>query len=520
LTGTTRRAWSLSWRLGWRLAAVMLVAITLAAAAVAWRAIVTVRELDDTALQNQFRLIARRLPARPNPGGGIALPEDLLAPFRASDGDNVFLVYDGDRLVAASDAATAAPLAPLLRQPLRDGFFRIPVATGHEHGMIGLVAESEPWHVVVLQGQEQTAVLLDSLVGDFLAVSVWLLLPLGLVTILVGVLTLQQGLRSLREVSAVAVLIGPAQPGARLPATALPAEIAPLVQAMNDALARLEQALVTQRRFMAEAAHALRTPLAVLTARLDTMDEQPGLAALRHDADRMGRLVGQLLRMARLEGLPLDVTQQVDLRAVAVEAISGLVPLALRGNVDLALQEGSAIPPLRGNHAALVLALTNLIENALSYAPRGTAVEVALAPPATVAVLDRGPGVPPEHRDRIFGRFERGPAPRDGGAGLGLAIVAGIAAAHGGSVRAAERAGGGAAFVLALKPDGLAAGDHGNDQVLPVQHTGDDHAKQVTADQQEQQVRRDVVQKAHPVDTEEAVGFRQPAADGDDHQRA
>ena len=455
------RAWSLSVRLGWRLAAVMLVAILLAAAAVAWRAIATVHALDDSALQNQTRLITSRLPARPDSAGRIALPEDVVAPFRASDGDNVFMVYQGDRLVATSDSAVATDLAPLLSRPLDVGFFRLPAVPGHEHGMIGLIAKTGPWHVVVLQGREQTTVLLDSLMENFLIGSVWLLLPIGLATILVGVLTLQRGLRPLRQVSAAASLVGPAQPGARLPAAALPREIAPLVHAVNDALTRLEQALDTQRRFMAEAAHALRTPLAVLTARLDMLDEQqPGVGALRHDADRMGRLVGQLLRMARLEGLPLDVTQRVDLRAVAVEAISGLVPLALRDNVDLALREEPPVPPVRGNHAALVLAVTNLIENALSYAPPESAVEVAIAPPARIAVLDRGPGVPPEHRERIFGRFERGPAPRDGGAGLGLAIVAGIAAAHGGAVHATERAGGGAAFVIVLGQGGLAAGDH------------------------------------------------------------
>jgi signal transduction histidine kinase len=151
--------------------------------------------------------------------------------------------------------------------------------------------------------------------------------------------------------------------------------------------------------------------------------------------------------------LPLDVTQNVDLHAVAVEAITDLVPLALREGLDLALLESPAVPPVRGNRAALVLAVTNLIENALGHAPRGSAVEVAITEPATITVLDRGPGVPPEHQTRIFQRFERGPREREGGAGLGLAIVAGIAAAHDGHVRVDERPGGGAAFVFTLPRD-------------------------------------------------------------------
>jgi two-component system sensor histidine kinase MprB len=124
--------------------------------------------------------------------------------------------------------------------------------------------------------------------------------------------------------------------------------------------------------------------------------------------------------------------------------------LGLQRHVELALHEAPGVDAVRGNHAALVLAVTNLIENALCYAPAGTAVEVAIAAPARISVLDRGPGVAEAHRMRIFGRFERGPAAAEGGAGLGLAIVAGIAAAHGGAVSVSAREGGGAAFILRL----------------------------------------------------------------------
>jgi signal transduction histidine kinase len=433
----------------------MAIAILLAAGAVAWRAIVTVHELDDSALQSQARLVATRLPPLPEGAGGLALPEDLVAPFRASDGDNVFMVYEGERLAASSDPVAAAQLGPHLSRPLRPGFFRVPTFSGHPHGMIGLVAVTGPWHVVVLQGREQTTVLIDSLMSDFLVGSIWFLLPIGLATILIGVLTLRRGLRPLRRVSTAAAGIDPAQPEARLPTTGLPSEVAPLVHAVNEALRRLEQALLAQRRFMAEAAHALRTPLAVMTARLDLMEDRPDIEALRHDTDRLARLVGQLLGMARLESLPLDVTQQVDLHKVAAETIASLIPLAMRNDVELALREGPTLPHVRGNHAALVLALTNLIENALAHAPHGSTVEVAVTPPATFAVLDRGPGVPVCLRDRIFQRFERGPVSREGGAGLGLAIVAEIATAHGGTVQVSEREGGGAVFTLALKACGI-----------------------------------------------------------------
>ena len=450
------RPWSLTARLGWRLAAVMLLAIVLAAAAVAWRTISTIQDLDDSALQDQVQLVAAQLPTSVDSSGRINLAENIIASFKASDGDSIFMIFAGRQLVATSDANAAKRLLPFLPQPLRPEFLRLPKMPGHKHGMVGLAVDAGTWKIVVLQGREQTAVLLSSLVGNFLVASLWLLVPIGAATSLVGVLTLRRGLRPLREVSAAAALVGPTRPEARLPLAMLPVEVVPLVYAVNQALTRLEQALIVQRRFMADAAHSLRTPLAVLTARLDMLDEQPDNAALRHDVDRMARLVGQLLRMARLEGAPLDVTHSVDLHAVAVEAISDLVPLALQSGVDIALLEGSSRIFVKGNHTALVLAVTNLIENALSYAPARSAVEVSVTKPANITVTDRGPGVLLANRRRIFERFERGPSSPNGGAGLGLAIVAEIANAHGGSVYVTDGADGGAAFVLLLEGDARA----------------------------------------------------------------
>ena len=219
---------------------------------------------------------------------------------------------------------------------------------------------------------------------------------------------------------------------------------------MNQALARLEAALGTQRRFVGDAAHTLRTPLAVLTARLDALPDAPETAALRRDADRMTRLIEQMLQMARLDGTPLDVSQAVDLHAVAVEAISALAPLALRHDVELVLSGQAMTGAVTGNHAALVIALVNLLENALAHAPPQTLIELSLEPPARLSVLDRGCGVAKEERTLIFDRFRRGRTEGSVGAGLGLAIVAGIAAAHHGSVGAMGRDGGGAAFVLEL----------------------------------------------------------------------
>ncbi len=339
-------------------------------------------------------------------------------------------------------AALIAPYVP------EAGLFRVPASPGLPQGMLGYVARAGRWRVAVAQSHEQSEALVSSLLSEFFSTGLALLATICAVSVAIAVLTVSQGLRPLRLASVAAARVDPAHPGRRLPDTGLPGEVAPLVAAVNQALARLEAALGAQRRFVGDAAHTLRTPLAVLTARLDSLPDAPATAALRRDTDRMTRLIEQMLQMARLDGTPLDVSQPVDLHAVAVEAISGLAPLALRRGVELALNEPETLAPMRGNHAALVIALTNLIENAIAHAPSGSLVEVELAPPGRITVLDRGPGVAEAERTTIFERFGRGQAAGAAGAGLGLAIVAGIAAAHRGSVRATGRDGGGAAFAL------------------------------------------------------------------------
>lgn len=453
--GRRPRHWSLTMRLAWRLAAVTLCAILLAAGAVAWRSFATLRDLDNSALQQQVDFVIHHLPPPAGPADApIDLPPAVTGRFRASDGDTVFLVFGpGRRLVATSDSDQAAAFLPLLPEPLTAGFLRLPALPGHPRGMMGYARQAGGHLILVVEGRDQNEVVVDSLTTHFIAAAVWLLLPIGLLMLVVSMVTLRRGLRPLTRASVAAASIRPGEPGRRLPAEGLPREVTPLVDAVNAALARLERTIDAQRSFMAQAAHGLRTPLAVLTARLDGLPDTPEIAGLRQDADRMARLVSQLLRMARLDSLPLDLTERVDLHAVAAETIAALAPLAIREGIALELTGAESLT-ITGNRAAIALALTNLIENALGYAPRGTTVAVAIEPPAEIAVRDRGPGICPEDGERLLRPFERGPHAREGGAGLGLAIAGQIAAAHGGRLRLTHRAGGGTEARLTLDEAG------------------------------------------------------------------
>jgi two-component system, OmpR family, sensor histidine kinase TctE len=237
----------------------------------------------------------------------------------------------------------------------------------------GPVGEAS-WRIFVLQGREELEALGHSLIREFLTTGLVLLILIGAVAILIAASTVRQGLAPARAASAAALAIGPFRPGLRLPEERQPAEIAPMVRAVNQAVARLEDALTAQRRFVGDAAHTLRTPLAVLMARLDSLPESAEKAGLRQDADRMARLVGQMLQMARIEGAPLDVSGEIEVREVGREVIAMLRPLAVRRGVELALTGGDAPGRILGNRAAVVVALENLIDNALRYAPAGSTV--------------------------------------------------------------------------------------------------------------------------------------------------
>jgi signal transduction histidine kinase len=450
---------SLTHRLVLRLVIVLMVAIILGAAAIGWRALVAVHSLDDRPLQSEARVVASGLHTGPGGELRVDLPPALAVLFSARNNASAYLVTDAaGKPVTGSNPFIGAAVADLL--PRTSGLFRLPPIPGHRSGLIGYAARAGRWRIFVMQGREQLEALAHALLRDFLTTGVVLLMVIGAVAIVIAGWTVRQGLAPARAASAAALAIGPSRLGLRLPEEQQPAEIAPLVRAVNEAVARLEHALAAQRRFVGDAAHTLRTPLAVLMARLDALPESAEKAGLRQDADRMARLVGQMLQMARVEGAPLDLSGEIDVRDMAREVIAMLGALAVRRGIELALTGGDGPSQVRGNGAAVVVALENLIDNALRYAPAGSTVEVAMAGPGQVSVLDRGPGLAPGECELIFRRFQRGrQKTASEGAGLGLAIVAEIAAAHGGSVRAGIREGGGAVFTLDLGGEGPALAD-------------------------------------------------------------
>jgi len=248
---------------------------------------------------------------------------------------------------------------------------------------------------------------------------------------------------------------------APLPTDGLPDEVAPLVTALNALLVRLGESFDTQRAFVADAAHELRSPLTALTLQLkllqratDEASREAAITALGEGIERSSRMVGQLLTLARSEpGAAASPVEPLDLAEVVRQAMVDTVPYALSRGSDLELVADAPVP-VTGDRAALGVLARNLADNSLRYGPPGAHVVVRVMTVDGAPVLqvdDNGPGIPADERGRVFDRFYRR-ANDEGGSGLGLAIVQSIARRHGATVTLGDSPMGGLRVVVRFVP--------------------------------------------------------------------
>jgi two-component system sensor histidine kinase QseC len=225
----------------------------------------------------------------------------------------------------------------------------------------------------------------------------------------------------------------------------VPNEVRPLVVALNNLLARVGNSLEGERRFTANAAHELRTPLATIQAQAylvrtaeSEAERQDAVAQLQRGIARAIRLVGQMLTMARLDPQQaLPEVQPMDLKAVAESVCADLAPLALQRQQTLELHAESGLQ-LQGNADMVSMLLSNLVDNAMRYTQEGGHIQVIVngeGKTICVRVQDDGPGIPHHLREQVFERFYRVANAEQAGTGLGLAICQRIAELHGATIR-------------------------------------------------------------------------------------
>ena len=256
--------------------------------------------------------------------------------------------------------------------------------------------------------------------------------------------------------------------GERMPIVNPRDEIGQLGQAFNDTLARLERAFVQLRQFTADASHELRTPLTALRSvgevglrsGRDLAGYREVIGSMLEEVDRLTQLVDTLLLLARSDGGALVLARSsLDLADLAREVAAALAVLAEEKHLGVTIV---APAPVRvsADRTLLRQVLVNLLHNAIRHSPAGSTITIEVADAgesAQCSVRDQGPGIPPEHRGRVFERFYRVDAARtqaSGGTGLGLALARSVVELHGGSIELVDHPGPGALFCMRLPHEG------------------------------------------------------------------
>ena len=442
------RLQSLQARFAVRLAVLYIVATATAAGVLIYQAYDTVSSLSERELSLQADDLARSVSRDGTGQAQLTLPARLAAAYAASS-DNIFAVRDSaGRILGASPTEFGEQVT---RWPLAKddpSYFHLTnLGTSDYWGLsVELSSAAGPVSVSVARTADANAIV-TALLQEFVFDVAWVSPVLMLATLGIGVFVVRSGLKPVRDISRRAAQIGPNTTSVRLISENLPSEIKPLVDAINHALDRLERGFQMQRQFTANAAHELRTPLAIITGALDSMQGDGELMKLKADVARMNRLVEQLLRVARLDGVALEF-DIVDLNEVARSAVETTAPWAIAQKRAVAFVAAADPVCVRANAYAVGDAIRNLIENGVLHTPAGGEVTVTVQYDARVTVMDQGRGVPMQDRDRIFDRFWRGKGSKAEGAGLGLAIVKETMKAHGGDVTVSDNADGGALFTL------------------------------------------------------------------------
>lgn len=232
---------------------------------------------------------------------------------------------------------------------------------------------------------------------------------------------------------------------------AAPREVLPLIERLNRLFARIDSTIQKERRFTADAAHELRTPVAGIKAQAQVARAAAGEAERIHaldnailGCDRATHLIEQLLTLARVDALDAAVAGPCRLRDIAAGEIGAAVPAALLKGVHIELPEADETM-VRGNPELLRILVRNLIDNAVRHTPSGTTVQVGIGQKegvATLSVSDDGPGIPEQEMDKVSERFYRPADTQASGSGLGLSIVKRIAEVHGASLRFMQGANG------------------------------------------------------------------------------
>lgn len=403
--------------------------------------------ITEQSLKGQTNDIAEAIEIDPADGTVVVRLSDINAyGFDAFFANLKYRILSEDGRVVASSDARLDSLLPDVPPARQDGFYVPTLVDGvgfHVAAVRHLVGERA--FLIQVARSDRFAELAQEAIVPAVNEAVGIMVGISIpVLSLLSFLAIRSVLRPIRSASDAAKSVGQTNLSARLPSEDVPSEIRPLIVAFNDVLARLEVAFTSQQRFFANAAHELKTPIALLRGQLEGAAETAPAAALR-DVDSIARTVGQLLHIAEVSGGRALDRRPLAVDEVARQVVGFLSWRAEQAGVGLHIVCEQSKTDVLADEGELSVLIKNLVENAVDFSPEGGTVCIRVGA-TRLAVEDQGPGVPEDEREKVFERFWRGSQTQRPGSGLGLAICLEVATAHGWQIRCVEAASGGARF--------------------------------------------------------------------------
>ncbi len=401
----------------------------------------------DRALESSAIVLSQQL-REVNGRVTLQLPISAREILRADETDNIyyqvlgakgeFVSGDRDLPLPPEEDTGAGGLVQLRDDRIHGADIRVAYTYVQRPGTDG----GKPALVQVAETLDKRAQLANEIIKGVILPQ-FVILPLAVILVWFGLT------RGLAPLNAIQERIRARNPGDTSPIDegAAPQELTPLVASFNDLLGRLEQSVQTQKRFIADAAHQMKTPLAGLRmqAELAQREQSPDelrrtLAHIADSSDRTAHLVKQLLSLARMENMgATDGMVPLDICALSRQVVADWLPKAWAKQIDLGFEEPGPPVMTSGNATMLAEMLNNLLDNAIRYTPDGGHITVRITtapfePFIFIDVDDTGPGIPVAERERVMQRFYRILGTQAEGSGLGLAIVREIVQQHGGDI--------------------------------------------------------------------------------------
>lgn len=437
-----------------RLSLITLAAIALSYAWLLYQVRYAADRLAESSLIEEANKIAGELHLGPD-GPIFKLPREMRGDPALADGNFRYSVSDTRHNILFRSPWPPSPFDQVRiadpKYSLYETSHQLPQSLDFFGAVVKRDVAGTEYTILAEKNMRQLETIMDTFLGEFFYHGAWVYVVLLLGLLVVSVLTIKRAISPVERLSMQAATIGPQSTDLRLSEAGVPREILGFIRAVNSALDRLDVGFQVQREFTADAAHELRTPLAVLRAHIDTLDDRVVADELRRDVDSMAHIVAQLLRSARLDAMVVDPRESCDLSDTAVSVAALLIPAALDKKKRIEVRGAERPVWVAGNPDLAFHALRNIVENAIIHSGPGCVIDIAVAEDCTVRVIDRGPGIPAHLRERVFRRFWR--SERSGeGAGLGLPIVRRSMELCGGAVAIADTPGGGATFVLVFQP--------------------------------------------------------------------